>query len=109
MSRSEKVYFVTDGGLKIEIKPFSLGSLARYCRDKQRLEIAKAMSVPVGMLWSCTDELEKPMTLKGARLTNIEVPAGECLNVALTDELRSKGSIDVTFKYDEFKYDEVSK
>ena len=31
------------------------------------------------------------------------------LNVALTDELNAKGSINVTFKYGDFKCDEVSK
>lgn len=31
------------------------------------------------------------------------------LDVAKTNELRNKGSISVTFKYDDFKCDEVSK
>lgn len=50
----------------------------------------------------------KIKTFTGAKLTNIEVHEPR-LDVASTDELRSKGSISVTFKYDEFKYDEVSK
>ena len=48
----------------------------------------------------------KPFT--GAKLTNIEVHEPR-LNKALTDELNTKGSINVTFKYDDFKCDEVSK
>ena len=39
-------------------------------------------------------------TFTGAKLTNIEVHEPRA-DVALTDELRNKGSIDVTFKYDE--------
>jgi hypothetical protein len=44
----------------------------------------------------------------GAKLTNIEIHEPRA-DVALTNELRSKGSINVTFKYDDFKCDEVSK
>jgi len=47
-------------------------------------------------------------TFVGAKLTNIEVLEPRA-DVALTDELRNKGSINVTFKYDDFKCDEVSK
>ena len=50
----------------------------------------------------------KIKTFTGAKLTNIEVHEPR-EDVALTDELRNKGSISVTFKYDEFKCDEVSK
>lgn len=50
----------------------------------------------------------KIKTFTGAKLTNIEVHEPRA-DVALTDELRNKGSISVTFKYDDFKCDEVSK
>ena len=50
----------------------------------------------------------KIKTFTGAKLTNIEVHEPR-LDVALTNELRNKGSISVTFKYGDFKYDEVSK
>lgn len=50
----------------------------------------------------------KIKTFTGAKLTNIEVHEPRA-DVALTDELRNKGSISVTFKYGDFKYDEVSK
>lgn len=44
----------------------------------------------------------KIKTFTGAKLTNIEVHEPRA-DVALTDELRNKGSVDVTFKYDDFK------
>ena len=50
----------------------------------------------------------KIKTFTGAKLTNIEVHEPRA-DVALTDELRNKGSISVTFKYGDFKHDEVSK
>lgn len=50
----------------------------------------------------------KIKTFTGAKLTNIEVHEPRT-DVALTDELRNKGSINVTFKYDDFKCEEVSK
>lgn len=50
----------------------------------------------------------KIKSFTGAKLTNIEVLEPRA-DVASTDELRSKGSINVTFKYDDFKCDEVSK
>ena len=50
----------------------------------------------------------KIKTFTGAKLTNIEVHEPRA-DVALTDELRNKGSINVTFKYGDFKCDEVSK
>ena len=50
----------------------------------------------------------KIKTFTGAKLTNIEVLEPRA-DVALTDELRSKGSINVTFKYGDFKCDEVNK
>ena len=50
----------------------------------------------------------KIKTFTGAKLTNIEVHEPR-LNKALTDELNTKGSINVTFKYGDFKCDEVSK
>lgn len=50
----------------------------------------------------------KIKTFTGAKLTNIEVREPR-MDVALTNELRNKGSISVTFKYGDFKYDEVSK
>lgn len=50
----------------------------------------------------------KIKSFTGAKLTNIEVLEPRA-DVASTDELRNKGSINVTFKYDDFKCDEVSK
>lgn len=50
----------------------------------------------------------KIKTSTGTKLTNIEVHEPRA-DVALTNELRNKGSISVTFKYGDFKYDEVSK
>jgi hypothetical protein len=50
----------------------------------------------------------KIKTFTGAKLTNIEVHEPR-MDVALTNELNAKGSISVTFKYGDFKCDEVSK
>lgn len=50
----------------------------------------------------------KIKSFTGAKLTNIEVLEPRA-DVASTDELRSKGSINVTFKYGDFKRDEVNK
>jgi hypothetical protein len=35
------------------------------------------------------------------KITDVKVHEGKCLDVALTDELRNKGSVEVTFKYGE--------
>jgi hypothetical protein len=50
----------------------------------------------------------KIKSITGAKLTNIEIHEPRA-DVALTNELRNKGSINVTFKYGDFKCDEVSK
>lgn len=50
----------------------------------------------------------KIKSFTGAKLTNIEVLEPRA-DVASTNELKNKGSISVTFKYDDFKCDEVSK
>lgn len=50
----------------------------------------------------------KIKSFTGAKLTNIEIHEPRA-DVALTNELRNKGSINVTFKYDDFKCEEMSK
>lgn len=85
--RLPKVYYVAPNGIKIELKGF--GPASFYAQEQVRTEFAKAFQVP------------KDMLFPDKKLVGITVHEGECLNVALTDELRSKGSIEVTLKYDE--------
>jgi hypothetical protein len=59
-----------------------------YAREQVRTEFAKAFQVPKDMLFP--DKKLVDVTIREPRM-----------NVALTDELRNKGSISVTFKYDE--------
>lgn len=92
--RPPKIYYIAPNGIKIELKGFGLASF--YAREQVRTEFAKAFQVPKDMLFP--DKKLVDVTIHEPRM-----------NVALTDELRAKGSIEVTFKYDEFKHDEVSK
>ena len=92
--RLPKVYYTAPNGIKIELKGF--GPASFYAQEQVRTEFAKAFQVP------------KDMLFPDKKLVGITVRE-PCINVALTDELKAKGSISVTFKYDDFKYDEVSK
>ena len=93
--RLPKVYYIAPNGIKIELKDF--GPASFYAQEQIKTEFAKALQVP------------KDMLFPDKKLVDVTVHEGQCLNVALTDELRNKGSIEVTFKYNDFKYDEVSK
>lgn len=92
--RLPKVYYIAPNGIKIELKGF--GPASFYAQEQVRTEFATAFQVPKDMLFP--DKKLVSVTVHEPRL-----------DVTLTDELRSKGSISVTFKYDEFKCDEVSK
>ena len=92
--RLPKVYYIAPNGIKIELKGF--GPASFYAKEQIRTEFAKAFQVP------------KDMLFPDKKLVGITVHEPR-LNVALTDELRNKGSISVTFKYGDFKCDEVSK
>jgi alpha-D-ribose 1-methylphosphonate 5-triphosphate synthase subunit PhnL len=59
-----------------------------YAEEQIRNEIATAFQVPKDMLFP--DKELVGVTIHEPRL-----------NVALTDELKAKGSVEVTFKYDE--------
>ena len=84
--RLSKIYFIASNGIKIEMNTLNAASI--YAREQVRTEFAKAFQVPKDMLFP--DKKLVGVTIHEPRL-----------NVALTDELRAKGSVEVTFKYDE--------
>lgn len=92
--RLPKVYYTAPNGIKIELKDF--GPASFYAQEQIRTEFVKAFQVP------------KDMLFPDKKLLGVTVHEPRA-DVALTDELRNKGSISVTFKYDDFKCDEVSK
>jgi hypothetical protein len=59
-----------------------------YAREQVRTEFAKAFQVPKDMLFP--DKKLVDVTIHEPRM-----------NVALTDELKAKGSVEITFKYNE--------
>lgn len=93
-SKKPKVYFTANNGIKIEMNALNAASI--YAREQVRTEFTKAFQVPKDMLFP--DKKLVGVTIHEPRV-----------NVALTDELKAKGSVSVTFKYDDFKYDEVNK
>lgn len=86
MKKLPRTYFIMPNGIKIDTK-CNFGSL--YAMDQIRTEFAKAFQVPKDFLFP--DKKLVDVTIKEPRI-----------NVALTDELRNKGSVEVTSKYDEF-------
>ena len=84
--RLPKVYFIANNGIKIEMNALNAASI--YAREQVRTEFAVAFQVPKDMLFP--DKKLVDVTIHEPRL-----------NVALTDELKAKGSIEVTFKYNE--------
>lgn len=84
--RLPKVYYTAPNGIKIELKGF--GFAADYVEDKLRTELAIALQVPKDILFPYK------------KLVGVTVHEPR-LNVALTDELNTKGSVEVTFKYGE--------
>lgn len=79
-----KVYYMAPNGIKIELKGFSFASV--YAEDKLRTELTEVCRVP------------KDMLFPNEKLVNITVHEPR-MNIALTDELKAKGSVEVTFKY----------
>ena len=81
-SKRPKIYFIANNGIKIEMNTLNAASI--YAREQVRNELVKAFQIPKDILFPAQITVQEPR-----------------LNVALTDELRSKGSVEVTFKYDE--------
>lgn len=92
--RPPKIYYIAPNGIKIELK--SYGPASFYAKEQIRTEFTKAFQVP------------KDMLFPDKKLVDVAIHEPR-MDVALTNELRNKGSISVTFKYGDFKYDEVSK
>ena len=88
MKRSPRTYFIAPNGIKIELKDYGFASF--YAKEQIRTEFAKAFQVPKDFLFPNKELVS--VTVKEPRA-----------DLALTDELRSKGSITVTFNYGEFK------
>ena len=93
--RLPDVYFIAPNGMKLKLfgknsvfKPFAL--------DMLQQDIATECKLPKDMLFP--DKKLVEVTIHEPRM-----------DVALADELNAKGSINVTFKYGDFKCDEVSK
>ena len=84
--KKPKLYFIANNGIKIEMNALNAASI--YAREQVRTEFAKAFQVPKDMLFP--DKKLVGVTIHEPRM-----------NVALTDELRSKGSIEITLKCDE--------
>ena len=79
-----KIYFIAPNGVKIELNGF--GPVSFYAREQVRSELVEAFRVPKDMVFP--DKKLVGVTLCEPRL-----------NVALTDELRSKGSVEVKFDF----------
>lgn len=83
MKKLPITYFIMPNGMKIDTR-CDFGSL--YAMDQMRTEFAKAFQVPKDFLFP--DEKLVDVTIKEPRI-----------NVALTEELRRKGSFTVTFNF----------
>jgi hypothetical protein len=84
--KSPKLYFIAPNGIKIELK--GSGPASFYAQEQIRTEFVKALQVPKDMLFP--DKKLVDVTIHEPRM-----------NVALTDELKAKGSVEITFKYSE--------
>ena len=87
MKKLPRTYFIAPNGMKIDMR-CGFGSL--YALDQIRTDFANAFQVP------------KDFLFPNKKLVSVTVKEPR-INVALTDELNSKGSIEVTFNYGEFK------
>ena len=79
-SKRPKIYFIAPNGVKIEMNALNAASL--YAQEQIRNELVKAFQVPKDMVFPAQVTVCEPR-----------------LNVALTDELRSKGSVEVKFDF----------
>ena len=84
MSKKRKAYFIADNGIKIELN--GSGPAQFYAIEQIRNKISTAFQVP------------KDMLFPDKKLVGITVCEPR-LNVALTDELRSKGSVEIKFDF----------
>lgn len=80
-SKKQKIYFIAPNGFKVEVSALNAASI--YMLEQVRNELVKAFQVPKDMLFPA----------------QVTVSEGQCLNVALTDELKSKGSVEVKFDF----------
>mgnify|MGYP003299709303 CR=1 FL=1 len=79
-SKRPKIYFIAPNGIKIEMNALNAASI--YAREQVRNELVKAFQIPKDMLFPAQVTVYEPR-----------------LNVALTDALRAKGSVEVKFDF----------
>ena len=79
-----KVYFIANNGVRIEMNTLNAASI--YAQEQIRNELVKAFQIP------------KDMVFPDKKLIGITVCEPR-LNVALTDELRSKGSVEIKLDF----------
>lgn len=84
--RLPKAYYIAPNGIKIELKNY--GHASFYAKEQIRTEFATAFQVP------------KDMLFPDKRLVGVTIHEPR-MSIALTDELKAKGSVEVTFKYNE--------
>ena len=76
-----KIYFIAPNGVKIEMNTLNAASI--YAREQVRNEIATEFRLPKDMLFPA----------------KVTVSEGQCLDVALTDELKSRGSVEIKMDF----------
>lgn len=81
--RLPKIYYMAPNGIKIDMRR---GFGAAYAKECIKTELAKVCQVPKNMLFP------------GQELVGVTI-CEPCLNVALTDELNAKGSVEVEFNF----------
>ena len=87
--KKTRLYYIAENGVKVELKPTSK-VLTEYIADWEQKRLAAATGIPKELLFS------KKATWK---INDMKVSFGECLNQALTDELNSKGSVEVEYNF----------
>lgn len=86
--KKKKIYIIAPNGFKVEMSLPNAAGI--YMAEQVRTEFVKAFQVP------------KDMLFPDKKLTGVIIHEPR-LNVALTDELKAKGSVEITFKYDEVR------
>lgn len=87
MKKMPRTYFIAPNGIKIDMR-CGLGSL--YALNQIRTDFAKVLQVPKDFLFPNKELVS----------VTVKEPSAD---MALTNELRNKGSIEVTFNYVKFK------
>lgn len=87
MKKLPRIYFISPNGIKIDMR---CGFSSDYVLNQIRTDFAKAFQVPKDFLFPDKELVD----------VTVKEP---WINVALTDELKRKGSFTVTFNFVDFK------